>query len=214
MNLLQCGNAKRASRVDERRRHLLDVSRALFVEHGFHQTGVAQIAAASGIKVGQIYRDFASKEDIIAAMAEVDIADFLDEASLRVAVESKDALAIRAWVDRFVSIDDTVEECRMFTEILAEVGRNPRIADIHRRIDCRMRQCLAAALEALAPASPASEREALSDLIMVLGMGMMIRRVIDPARDWAVIARRIGGIVDATLDSLRQDGVTAGGPAL
>jgi len=49
---------------------------------------------------------------------------------------------------------------------------------------------------------------------MVLGMGMMIRRVIDPARDWAVIARRIGGIVDATLDSLRQDGVMAGGPAL
>lgn len=206
LNLLQCSNSKRASRADERRRHLLDVSRALFVEHGFHQTGVAQIAAASGIKVGQIYRDFASKEDIIAAMAEVDIRDFLDEASLRTAVEAQDKVAIRAWVDRFVSIDDTVEECRMSTEILAEVGRNPRIADIHRRIDQRMRQCLAAALEALAPASADGEREALSDLIMMLGMGMMIRRVIDPDRDWAVIARRVGGIVDSQLDALRRDG--------
>lgn len=174
---------------------------------------MAQIAAASGIKVGQIYRDFASKEDIIAAMAEVDIADFLDEASLRAAVDAKDTVAIRAWVDRFVSIDDTVEECRMFTEILAEVGRNPRIADIHQRINDRMRKCLAAALEPLAPVSPVGEREALGDLILVLGMGMMVRRVIDPALDWAVIARRVGAIVDSTLDRLRQDGAIAGEPA-
>ena len=146
-------------------------------------------------------------------MAEVDISDFLDEASLRAAVDAKDKVAIRAWVDRFVSIDDTVEECRMFTEILAEVGRNPRIADIHRRIDCRMRKCLAAALEALALASPVSEREALSDLIMVLGMGMMVRRVIDPALDWVVISRQVGAIVDSTLDRLRQDGAIMGDPA-
>ncbi|WP_443018235.1 helix-turn-helix domain-containing protein [Sphingobium sp. TKS] len=42
-------------------------TRDLFVKRGFHQTGMAQIASSSGIAVGQIYRDFANKEAIIAA---------------------------------------------------------------------------------------------------------------------------------------------------
>ena len=55
----------------------MDVARTLFTEQGFHRTGVAQIAAASGIKVGQIYRDFADKEAIVAAIVESDLAAFL-----------------------------------------------------------------------------------------------------------------------------------------
>ena len=56
---------------------MLDTARKLFIENGFHGTGVAQIAARSGIKVGQIYRDFSSKEDIIAAIVNSDCRSFL-----------------------------------------------------------------------------------------------------------------------------------------
>ena len=58
--MLHCGMEKAPSRADLRRSHLLETARQLFAERGFHQTGMAQIAAASGIKVGQIYRDFES----------------------------------------------------------------------------------------------------------------------------------------------------------
>ena len=77
---LQCSIDGRAGRATQRRAHILEISRRLFIENGFHGTGVAQIASASGIKVGQIYRDFASKEDIIAAIAARDLTRFLDEA--------------------------------------------------------------------------------------------------------------------------------------
>lgn len=71
-------SAGRGERADNRRRHLLDVARRLFIDQGFHQTGVAQIAAESGIKVGQIYRDFASKEAIIAAICESNVEAWLE----------------------------------------------------------------------------------------------------------------------------------------
>ncbi len=77
--MLHPPSACRATRADDRRRHLIDVARKLFTEHGFHATGVAQIAAASGIRVGQIYRDFSGKEDIVAAIVAEDVAAFLDE---------------------------------------------------------------------------------------------------------------------------------------
>ena len=67
------------SRADARRDKLLDAARTLFAERGFHSTGVAQIASASGVKVGQIYRDFANKEEIVAAIAVRDLEQFLAE---------------------------------------------------------------------------------------------------------------------------------------
>ncbi|RZM06398.1 MAG: TetR/AcrR family transcriptional regulator, partial [Sphingomonas sp.] len=38
------------------------MARRLFVEHGFHSTGIALIAKESGVAVQQLYRDFPSKE--------------------------------------------------------------------------------------------------------------------------------------------------------
>src|SRR3546814_6846394 len=69
-------------RARARRDRLLQVARTLFIEQGFHQTGTAQIAAASGIAVGQMYRDFKNKEAIIAAICEADVEAWLEEKAL------------------------------------------------------------------------------------------------------------------------------------
>lgn len=203
---MHCTSDDRGSRADQRRRHLIATARALFGEHGFHRTGVAQIATASGIRVGQIYRDFASKEDIIAAMAEEDIAAFLDEDALHRAMAAGDAVAIRSWIARFATIDDPLEECRMFAEILAEAGRNPRIAEIHRNIDVRIRACLNAALAALAPSPErAADRAALVDLILALGLGVMTRRIIDSGLDLVRLNRDVIAVVDRGIESLQAN---------
>lgn len=60
------------NRAEHRRRLVTDTARKLFMNHGFHATGMAQLAKESGIAVGQIYRDFASKEDIVAAICNAD----------------------------------------------------------------------------------------------------------------------------------------------
>jgi len=169
------------SRAEVRREHLLEVARALFITHGFHQTGMAQISAASGIKMGQIYRDFASKEDIIASICERDVADWLEEEVLAAAVAAGDLPAVRDWLDRFLRSDEPVEQCRLMSEIVAESGRSIRIAELNRTVDTRVRDSLAAALTAIAPKSGDSgEREALVDFILALGLGIMMRRTFDP----------------------------------
>lgn len=197
--------APRAARADARRRHLLDVARALFVEHGFHQTGMAQIAAVSEIKVGQIYRDFASKEEIIAAIVEEDVSSWLLEDELALAMANGDRTAIRDWIRRFGVVEESLDECRMMTEIIAEAGRNERIAEIHNDLDVRVRSSLMAALEALAPAPDrACERTLLAELIIALSMGLMTRRIFSPDVEIAALTRHAIALVDRELETLAR----------
>lgn len=192
----------RADRADARRQHLLNTARTLFVERGFHQTGVAQIAAASGVKVGQIYRDFASKEDIIAAISEAKVAAFLDEDKLAEAVSRRDFAAIREWIGRFNSFDADSED-RLFAEVIAEAGRNERVAAIFRGTDARVRECLATALSSLAPAPErAAARERLIDLILTLGFGFRMRRLVDPDAGAAELRRYLNQVIDREIDGL------------
>src|SRR3546814_9318316 len=94
-----------------RRQHILATTRDLFVKRGVHQTGMAQIASSSGIAVGQIYRDFANKEAIIAAICEADLAEWLEEETLETAVAVGDREGILAWIER-IAIDEPSHENR------------------------------------------------------------------------------------------------------
>jgi AcrR family transcriptional regulator len=198
-------NALQPTRAETRREHLLETARTLFIEHGFHQTGMAQIAAASGIKVGQIYRDFHSKEDIIAAICERDVSEWLEEEILAAAVAAGDLRAVRDWMDRFLSCDEPVEECRLMSEIVAEVGRNVRIAEFNRSIDIRIRTSLSAALRAIASREDCEEdRECLIDLILALGIGVMMRRGFDPDLKIQPLYRCVSAIIDERIDALAR----------
>ncbi len=207
MNLLHCTNSARAVRADVRREHLLETSRALFTERGFHRTGVAQIAKASGVKVGQIYRDFQSKEDIIAAIVERDIEGFLHQECLAEAIERGDRVAVRRWITGLTAIDEPIDDCRMMTEILAEIARNERMAEINRRIETRVRDSLTTALASLAPPGTDHVRLALvTDLIITMSTGVMCRRTADPAGDFVALHVAIERIIDDELDRLQGAG--------
>jgi AcrR family transcriptional regulator len=53
--------------AERNRRRLLDAAQAIFVERGL-DVGVAEIAARAGVGRGTLFRNFASKEDLIAAI--------------------------------------------------------------------------------------------------------------------------------------------------
>ena len=195
------------TRADQRRQHLLGVARALFVQQGFHQTGIAQIASESGIKVGQMYRDFESKEAIIAAICESDVEAWLEEELLAAAVSKGDLEAIRAWVKRFGDQDASLDKCRVMTEIIAEAGRNPRVADIFQRVDARVRASLSAALTALAPkGAPADDTQKVVELILTLGAGSVCRRIGYPQRSDELIRRVVNAAITRELDPLFAGG--------
>lgn len=195
-----------AGRAAERRQLILDTSRRLFIQNGFHGTGVAQIAVASGIKVGQIYRDFSSKEDIIAAIAFRDLSQFLDEATLQRAIDAGDMAAIRQWILAFVSYDEDIEGYRLMPEIMAESSRNPRVARLQEDISASVKSALTAALAAWAPgANRETARSELADLILALGGGLCQSIVMEAlrGRDYRPLCERLQSIVSRELELIR-----------
>ena len=55
-------------RPAERRRQLIDVATSLFLEHGYANVAVADIARAAGISGPSVYRHFPDKQAILAAV--------------------------------------------------------------------------------------------------------------------------------------------------
>ena len=50
--------------------HILKTTRAILMAHGFHNTSINDIIGATGVKKGNLYYHFASKEEIGLAVLE------------------------------------------------------------------------------------------------------------------------------------------------
>lgn len=192
-----------ARRAEERRERLVDAARTLFAEHGFHAAGMAQIASLSGVRIGQIYRDFASKEEIVGAIVEADLHAFLDESALRTAIAGGDLAAVRGWIGDLVLRKAHPSQAPLLPEILAEASRNERIAAIVGCVDARVRDSLLRALAAFVPSPVCAERLAGSaDLIMTVMMGLCSRQLARLQADSAMLTARIQHIVDREIEGL------------
>lgn len=198
-------NPPRKARSAVRRQHLLDTARNLFVERGFHQTGMAQIAAASGIAVGQIYRDFANKEAIIAAICESDMASWLEEEKLEAAVASGDTREIMGWIDRIGTEELCADDRRLMCDLLAEVGRNPLVDEMSRKADARVRTNLEAALTSLAPTASAERRATLMDFIIALSWGLMANVELSPDREHDTLRAYVIDLLEREVAALKED---------
>jgi len=199
--LVPCAAAAVPGR-DYRRRRVVDAARTLFVGQGFHRTGVAQIETASGVRVQQIYRDFGSKEGVIAAIVQEDLETYLDEGELNRAAGAGDRDALRRWIRRCGGFEGTIEDCRMMTEIFAEAGRNPRIGEINRSTNARVRRALRLAIGALAPDAETGRRDGVADLLMALSIGLMAGRAVDDQLRTDAVRIQLAAIVDRELNAL------------
>lgn len=161
-----------------RREKIVSAARRLFIANGFHATGVAQIAKESGIAVGQIYRDFSSKEAIVAEIVHADCVLFLSADSLRCGIERGDPEFVWTWLADFVR-PEAGESDPLFAEIVAEAARNPRVAAIFEEIREDVEGIMRSALAALVPGERLADRRAmLADLITATAMGLMQHRLL------------------------------------
>lgn len=58
-------DSAKQSRTDRRREQILDAAARVFAEKGYHEAGIADIAADLGIGHGTFYRYFANKKEIV-----------------------------------------------------------------------------------------------------------------------------------------------------
>lgn len=201
-----------------RRARIVETARKLFGTKGFHATGVAQIAAESGIMIGQLYRDFSCKEDIVAEIVQQTVSEFLDEGNLCKVAQRRDHAAAKEWLRRFLTDekdptrDNADSECAMFAEINAEASRNERIATIVRTSDARLRASIATALEILAPGPALCERRnLLAHLIMSVGYGVWVRQTVAPEQSRDELGTYALSLIDREIQELAR--LSQGDPA-
>jgi len=97
------------------RTRLLDAAARLLVEHGYHQTGMEEIARAAGVSRQAVYQGhFASKADLLLALAR----------------RFDDASTVVAQIRRFEHVADAVDALDLQVEVVASIERE--IHDIAR----------------------------------------------------------------------------------
>ncbi len=199
-----CCGAQR-NNAEMRRYRVIEAARKLFIENGFHGTGIAQIARESGVAVGQLYRDFSAKEDIVAAIVNSDCRSFLAADSLRRAIQDGDAHAVRDWIHQLVTPGEDDGDPRLFAEILAEAARNTRIAAVFNATHRDVRELMLNALEMLAPgAALAERRSAVTDVILIMSLGMLHHGMMHSGEDDSTLVAALTATIDRDIDSLRR----------
>lgn len=117
---------KREKATNERRAKIMEAAMTCFLENGYHQTGVRDIAKRAGVSLGNLYNHFPGKHDVlaeIAALERVELAPIL-----KLLAEPSPALEV---LDRFVAAYATYlsapENIILAIEITSEAIRKPDI---------------------------------------------------------------------------------------
>lgn len=87
-----------------RRDHLMEVARDLFMEHGFHGTGIDKILGQAGVSKKTLYAHFRSKDELILAVLKQHDSSFRNNFMRQVEQASVDPRA------RLMAIFDVAED--------------------------------------------------------------------------------------------------------
>jgi TetR/AcrR family transcriptional regulator, repressor for uid operon len=188
-----------------RRQEVLDAAIQCFTKNGFHQTSMKNIAEASGLSMGLLYRYFANKEAIIVSAAQKD-----RDASLQAIHGIKaDGDAVRAWATllaHLVAVAAEPEYVRLVNEVIAEAGRVPAILEGLRADDAAIALAVASKLseQVASGALPKLHVTGAAQGLLVLYDGLVYRRMIAPASEALLNAKRIAGLVRGVLASFES----------
>jgi AcrR family transcriptional regulator len=154
-----------------------------FAKHGFHQASMHDISAEAGISVGLIYRYFANKEAVIAAMAEghkTEIHDLLERARQAPTLfESLEILFTAHCCENSPKVLSA-----FVVDLYAEASRNPPIADLVRDV---LQTAMHGVTDLIARSPEAQQHAAhglkpneLAELIFAAARGMLMFDVLQP----------------------------------
>jgi TetR/AcrR family transcriptional regulator, repressor for uid operon len=171
-----------AEAVSNRRARILDAAERCFVRTGFHRTTMQHVAAEAGMSAGNLYRYFASKDAIVAALSERDRAEMA--ADFAAIEDAEDFVqSFRRLGEKHFS-EEPRERSVLCLEIWAEATRNPALASLTEEFDREMIRRMSGLL------ARAQERGALPPnvdprgaalMVATLANGLFVRRAVAPS---------------------------------
>lgn len=112
----------------QRRKHIVQAAAACFVERGFHQSSMRDIAKQAQVSLGNLYNHFDSKTDLIAEIASLEADDLTG--ILELLETAKPGFdGIEAFVAAYFDYVSRPENAVLAAEITAEAMRSPEIAE-------------------------------------------------------------------------------------
>lgn len=181
------------------RQRIMDASRHLFEEKGFHAAPMAELAAMAKVSVGQIYRHFAGKDDIIVAIAEQDAKANLALLEEIFAAADRGELSAADAIEQFAYNSMTRVNAALWFEIQAESHRNARVADALRGLTDRHEDLVRRLAIRTQPALGDSELDACVEIMTACFFGLGMRTSLRPA-DPREISRATACLIVRALD--------------
>jgi TetR/AcrR family transcriptional regulator, transcriptional repressor of aconitase len=168
-----------------RRQQILDAAAACFARDGFHRTSMQDIVRASSVSAGLVYRYFASKDDIIAAI----VSAWHEQRSAAVADDPAQAY-LRLL--RSVGDPDARESLQVGVQVWAEAVRSARIRDLVRDGVDGPRKVAAAFIIQQAPGIDA---DALARVLIAMYQGLLLQTVWDDTLDNAAYVAAVESLL-------------------
>jgi TetR/AcrR family transcriptional regulator, transcriptional repressor of aconitase len=115
---------------DARREQILAAARRCFLRDGFHATSMQDLFTEAGLSAGAVYSYFASKDDVIAAIAEQNMRSVTDMINVIAAERPGQPVgAVLADVMEILRAQDEQDGLSKLTVIVwSEAVRNPSLA--------------------------------------------------------------------------------------
>lgn len=185
--------------VNEQARHermtqILDGARRCFVERGFHASSTAQISAAAGVSVANLYQYFPTKEALVAALIEVDLRRHSEMIS-RVWETDLSPQGIKQALEDIFLTKEGHDVAILRAEIASEGSRNAEVAEMLRRSEASLfellRQSILAAQNA-GRASPDLDPIRIGERLSLVFEGVMRLYVFSPSDGESLLDRYYG----------------------
>jgi len=184
------------------RERLVLAARALFACKGFHSSAMAELAASARVSVGQVYRLFENKDDVIAAIVQEESAVRRQElVALCERLEAGEILVTAAFEELARHALTGKEEGLTF-EILAEAHRNPRVAATIGGLCDGFRDVIRRLARAAHPEFGAAQLDASEEFLLACMFGLGNRAFSCPKLPVDEAAVQAGRMMMGALDAL------------
>lgn len=158
--------------LDARRQQIIDAARTLFATRGFARTSMSDLVEESGLSNGAIYRYFASKDEIIAAICEQATQEFPTELT---------AQSIDDFLQHVRALANHGGHAQLVAQIYAEAAVSPPLAGL---VQSQLHD-LRVTIAALLPGCPPAQAEGVAESFVALCHGytqqLAVRGDLDPA---------------------------------
>ena len=120
---------KREKAAAQRRAKILEAALTCFLENGYHQTGVRDIAKRAGVSLGNLYNHFPGKHDVLVEIAALERADL--EPFLKMLMKPGSPQAIlEKFIKAYATYLAAPENVMLSIEISSEAVRKPDIGEL------------------------------------------------------------------------------------